>query len=109
MVASSPFTATSLDVHRRSGSALKLIARVRALDGARVHGWAAFLSGGRMVHLAPLRADGSAVLETSAELPSRLLQARYVPSLAEKHFSSESETVLSARSRCALEAAFAAA
>src|SRR4051812_21008899 len=109
MVASSLFTATSLDVHRGSESALKLIARVRAVDGARVHGWAAFVAGGRMLHLAPLRPDGSAVLETGAELPSRLLQARYVPSLAEKHFPSESETVLSTRSRRALEAAFAAA
>jgi hypothetical protein len=109
MVASSPFTVTSLDLHHRSASALLLIARVRAVDGARLHGWAAFLSGGRMVHLAPLLPDGSAMLETSDELPSRLLQARYVPSLAEKHFPSESETVLSARSRRALEPAFAAA
>ncbi len=109
MVVPSPFTAISLDVDTAPGASLRLTARVRAVDGSRLQGWAAFLSGGRMVELAPLLPDGSATVETSDELPSRLLQARFVPSLSEKHFPSESESVLSARSRRTLEAAFAAA
>src|SRR4051794_25527168 len=108
MVASSPFTSTSLDVETVPG-ALRLTARVRGVDGSCVQGWAAFLSGGRMVELAPLQPDGSATVETGDELPSRLLQARFVPSLSEKHFPSESESVLSGRSRRAVEPAVAAA
>jgi hypothetical protein len=110
MVVSSPFTATSLDVDAASGAALRLTAHVRAVDGSRLSGWAAFLSGGRIVELAPLNPDGSATVETADELPSRLLQARFVPSLSEKHFPSESESVIAALSRRPLEAAaFAAA
>jgi hypothetical protein len=109
MVASSPFTATSLEVETAAGAALRLTARVRAVDGSRLEGWAAFLCGGRMVELAPLQPDGSVTVETGDDLPSRLLQARFVPSLSEKHFPSESESVLSVCSRRALEPAFAAA
>src|SRR5262245_39675269 len=109
MVVSSPFTATSLDVDAAAGASLRLTARVRAVDGSRLHGWAAFMAGGRMVELAPLASDGSATVETADELPSRLLQARFVPALAEKHFPSESESVLSTRSRRTLQRAFAAA
>src|SRR3954452_23341307 len=109
MVVTSPFTSTSLDIDAAAGTALRLTAQVRAVDGSRLEGWAAFLSGGRMVELAPLQPDGSVTVETGEDLPSRLLQARFVPSLSEKHFPSESESVLSGRSRRALEPAFAAA
>jgi hypothetical protein len=94
MAASSPFTATSLDVDP-APDALRLTARVSAVDGQPVRGWAAFVAGGRMLHLAPLDAEGTATMDARG-LPSRLLQARFVPALTDRHFPSESEAVLHA-------------